>query len=62
MPFSVHRRDRIAVGMVLPGPAIIEEDESTTVVPSGASLHIDEHGSLIVKLARAPEHSQEAGA
>jgi N-methylhydantoinase A len=62
MPFSVHRRDRIAVGMVLPGPAIIEEDESTTVVPSGASLHIDEYGSLIVKLARAPEHSQEAGA
>lgn len=61
MPFSVHRRDRIAVGMVLPGPAIIEEDESTTVVPSGATLFIDEHGSLIVKLARTPEHVQQAG-
>ncbi|WP_151447475.1 hydantoinase/oxoprolinase family protein [Lacisediminimonas profundi] len=59
MDFAVHRRDRIAVGLQLPGPAIIEEDESTTVVPSGATLHIDEHGSLIVKLARAASASAQ---
>lgn len=50
--FAVHRRDCIAVGLKLQGPAIIEEDESTTVVPSGATLHVDQYGSLIVKLAR----------
>ena len=53
MAFAVHRRDRIAPGLQLPGPAIVEEDESTTVIPSGASFHIDPYGSLIVKLARS---------
>jgi len=52
MDFAVHRRDRIGTGVALAGPAIVEENESTTVVPSGATMHVDAHGSLIVKLAR----------
>jgi N-methylhydantoinase A len=51
--FAVHRRDRIGTGVEFPGPAIVEENESTTVVPSGARVHVDAHGSLIVKLARS---------
>jgi N-methylhydantoinase A len=51
--FAVHRRDRIAAGGRLAGPAIVEEDESTTIVPSGASARVDEHGSLIITLAKA---------
>jgi N-methylhydantoinase A len=51
-PFGVHRRDRIATGVEFDGPAIVEENESTTVIPSGARAHVDAHGSLIVKLAR----------
>ncbi|MBC7779617.1 MAG: hydantoinase/oxoprolinase family protein [Proteobacteria bacterium] len=50
LPFSVHRRDRIATGAMLSGPAIIEENESTTVVPGGARATVDAHGSLIVSL------------
>ncbi|MFM9983247.1 MAG: hypothetical protein ACKVP9_20245, partial [Burkholderiales bacterium] len=50
--FAVHRRDRIGTGVEFPGPAIVEENESTTVVPSGARVHVDAHGSLIVKLAK----------
>ena len=50
--FTVYRRDRIAAGGTLAGPAIVEEDESTTIVPSGATARVDEHGSLIVTLPK----------
>ena len=33
----------------LVGPAIIEERESTFVVGSGARVHVDEFGSLVVE-------------
>jgi N-methylhydantoinase A len=49
--FAVHRRASIAPGIVFAGPAIVEENESTTVVPSGALARVDGHGSLIVDLA-----------
>jgi N-methylhydantoinase A/oxoprolinase/acetone carboxylase beta subunit len=55
MEFAVHRRGAIAPGLEVPGPAIVEENESTTVVPSGATARVDAHGSLIVKLARDKE-------
>ncbi len=50
--FAVHRRDRIGTTAELAGPVIIEENESTTVVPSGAKVRVDSHGSLIVALAK----------
>ena len=49
--FSVHRRDQIQPRLDFKGPAIVEEDESTTIIPSGACAHIDEHGSLIINLS-----------
>ncbi|MES3000058.1 MAG: hydantoinase/oxoprolinase family protein [Pseudomonadota bacterium] len=48
--FSVHRRNAIAPGVPFDGPAIVEEDESTTVIHSGSRAHTDEHGSLIIHL------------
>ena len=48
--FAVHRRDQVEPGVEFGGPAIVEENESTTVIPSGARARIDEHGSLIVQL------------
>ena len=53
MDFGIHRRASIAPGVEFAGPAIVEENESTTVIPSGALAHIDLHGSLIVKLSSA---------
>jgi N-methylhydantoinase A len=50
--FSVHRRDRIGTSADIAGPAIVEENESTTIVPSGARARVDAHGSLIVRLAK----------
>ncbi|WP_427183750.1 hydantoinase/oxoprolinase family protein [Bordetella bronchialis] len=51
LDFAVHRRAAIAPGRPFPGPAIVEENESTTVVPSGARIQVDPHGSLIVELS-----------
>ncbi len=48
---SVHRRSDLAPGTSFPGPAIVEEAESTVVVPPGASVHIDEERNLIIDLA-----------
>ena len=52
MEFNVHRRAEVAADVEIAGPAIVEENESTTVVPSGARAHVDAHGSLIVKLGK----------
>lgn len=49
--FSIHRRESITPGSEFHGPAIVEEDESTTVIPSGAVATVDHYGSLIIKLA-----------
>ena len=56
--FAVHRRASISIDRPFPGPAIVEENESTTVIPSGASAWIDSHGSLIVKLANQEGHDR----
>jgi 5-oxoprolinase (ATP-hydrolysing)/N-methylhydantoinase A len=32
------------------GPAIVEERESTTVVPPGATVEVEESGALVIRL------------
>ncbi|MGI9659274.1 MAG: hydantoinase/oxoprolinase family protein, partial [Gaiellaceae bacterium] len=46
-------RDALGAGDVLDGPAIVEELDTTVVVPSGWSATADEHGNLILARARA---------
>lgn len=43
----VWERDRLPVGAVLPGPAIVEEFGATTVVPPGWRGVVDAHGNLL---------------
>lgn len=45
---AVHKRQTLAGGMVLQGPVIVEEVESTTVVPPGWGLRVDDMGNLIL--------------
>ncbi|MFQ5897837.1 MAG: hydantoinase/oxoprolinase family protein [Candidatus Methylomirabilia bacterium] len=45
----VFDRYRLSPGLHLAGPAIIEERESTTVLPPGARGRVDEYGSLVVE-------------
>jgi N-methylhydantoinase A len=46
---AVFDRTRFLPGMQARGPAVVEERESTLVVPSGAWLRCDGHGNLIVE-------------
>lgn len=45
---AVHKRQTLAKGTVLKGPVIVEEVESTTVVPPGWALRVDDMGNLIL--------------
>jgi N-methylhydantoinase A len=47
---AVYRREQLGAGFQTTGPAIIEEDESTTVAGTGCRIRVDEHGSLLIEL------------
>ena len=47
----VHDRYRLGPGMVVRGPAIIEERETTVVLLPGDEARVDEYASLIVDIA-----------
>ena len=47
----VYRREGLSVGSRFSGPAIIEEIDSTTFIPSGTELHFDESYNLILTLS-----------
>ncbi|MGG5822705.1 hydantoinase/oxoprolinase family protein [Falsiroseomonas sp. HW251] len=53
----VYNRYALAPGAALQGPAIVEERESTLVVGPGATVRVDEYGTLVVQppAARAKE-------
>jgi N-methylhydantoinase A len=46
----VYRRGRIGAGARLTGPAIVEEETSTTLVPPEARAEVDGRGNLVVEL------------
>lgn len=52
---SVHDRAALVPGAEITGPAIIEEPESTTVVPLGDSVSADAAGNLRIKVKVAHE-------
>jgi N-methylhydantoinase A len=43
---SVYARDSLAPGAAIAGPAIVEQDDTTTLVPSGWRVDVDGHGNL----------------
>lgn len=45
---AVHRRASLACGAEVAGPAIIEEADSTTFLPSGTRLEVHASGALII--------------
>ncbi len=48
----IYDRYALGTGTTLTGPAIIEERESTTVLPPDVSATVDDYASLIVSLSR----------
>lgn len=47
---AVYRRAALSPDFQADGPAIIEEDESTTIINSGSQIRLDEHGSLLIEI------------
>ena len=45
-PWTIYDRSALAVGAAIAGPAIIAEDETSTLVPLGWRARIDEHGYI----------------
>ena len=45
----VYDRDRLHPGHGFSGPAIVEQTDSTTVVPPGATVDVDPTGSLQIR-------------
>ena len=50
----VYDRYALAAGRTIAGPAIVEERESTTVLPPGATATVDAYANLIVTLDGRP--------
>jgi N-methylhydantoinase A len=55
VPCKVYFRERLAVGESIPGPAIIEERESTTVIPPGDVATVSARGNLMIKIKGASQ-------
>lgn len=51
---AVHRREHLAPGDRIAGPAIVQELSSATVLPPGAVAVVDAHENLVIDLS--PEH------
>ncbi|MDA8261758.1 MAG: hypothetical protein M0Z47_02880, partial [Actinomycetota bacterium] len=51
MPTSVYSRRQLLPGMVVPGPAIVEQSDATTVVEPGMRARVDGYSNLIVEVA-----------
>ena len=56
----VYDRYALEAGVRIDGPAIVEERESTTIVPPGDSLEVDAHLNLIIHVTGATglEHDE----
>ena len=57
MPAKVLRRDQVGAHAIS-GPAIVEQYDTTVVVPPGATLHADGSGNLVIDCA---QEQQEGG-
>ena len=45
---ATYRRDDLLAGQVVPGPAIVDQLDSTTLIGPGRSAAVDPHGNLVV--------------
>lgn len=50
---KIYSRYNLPTGVTISGPAIVEENESTTVVPPGDDLTVDDKGNLVINVASA---------
>ena len=49
---NIYKRTETLPGMTFQGPAVVTQDDCTTVIPEGMLARIDEHANLRI----VPEH------
>ena len=55
---SVYERELLGTGVILEGPAIVEEPDSTTVIFPDERLSVDEYGNLIIEIGMQDDRSR----
>ncbi|SNR67687.1 hydantoinase/oxoprolinase family protein [Puniceibacterium sediminis] len=50
-PSTLYARDRMTPGMIFAGPAIVEQMDTTTLIPPGVTVHVDEIDNLVLELS-----------
>jgi len=50
---SVYERDGLDVGVMIQGPAVVEQFDATTVVPPGWTGRVDQHRNLVLEKGAA---------
>src|SRR5205085_5530687 len=53
-------RERLPAGSKIAGPAVIEQYDSTTVVPPGLTAEIDRFGNIAIDCTAGPEIDRSA--
>jgi len=48
----VYRRERLAAGVAIDGPAVVQEPSSTVPLPPGQRLVVDDYGNLVIHTGR----------
>ncbi len=48
----VYAREKLSCGNRIAGPAIVEQEDSTTVIHPGQSAQIDPFGNIIIEVSR----------
>jgi N-methylhydantoinase A len=56
---TVYDRARLRWGASFSGPAIVEQWDSTTVVPPGAAVDVDEYLNLVIRVRPQPGATEE---
>ncbi|MGH8776996.1 MAG: hydantoinase B/oxoprolinase family protein [Jiangellaceae bacterium] len=59
---GLYRRERLRAGDTVDGPAIVAENDATTVVDDGWRASVTTHGHLLVERVRARAHATGVGA
>jgi N-methylhydantoinase A len=50
VPTPIYRRERLLAGHCLAGPAVVEQMDSTTVIPPGQTARVDGRGNLLIQV------------
>ena len=51
METSIYVRDRLRPGNSIPGPAIVLQDDTTTVIEPGYGGAVDSYGNILIEEA-----------